>query len=79
MMFIAWHLRSLFAMLHDLWSPLKMINEPPRQETSLPHFHKDIIGKGKGRGKVVHVDALKAHRRSRGIAPLILNLAITRR
>jgi len=35
-MFIARHLRSLFVMLHDLWCPLNMINEPRRQETRRP-------------------------------------------
>jgi len=43
-----------------------------------PHpLHKDIIGRDKGKGKVVHIRALKEHGGSRGIASLILNLGST--
>jgi hypothetical protein len=34
----------------------------------------DVYFEGKGKGKVVSVRAMKAHRGSRRVAPLILNL-----
>jgi len=42
--------------------------------TPHPALHKDIIEIGEGKGKFVRIHTLKAHRGSRGIAPLILNL-----